>query len=760
MTAPLFGAMAMAFVCANGASAQQSATGANTQAAADPIETIVVTASRRSESLQNVGGQVTALSGADLAQMHANSFADFANTVPGLSYASGGPTSNLIAIRGVTTGSTQLGSAVGLYLDDVPLGASTQFGLGSEAFNINLFDLSRVEVLNGPQGTLYGANALGGTLKYVTAPPDPDAYDARVEIEGSDTDHGSYNDGLRAMVNIPLFDGTAALRIDGLQQYDSGYTQDPDHDRKDLGTGRTFSGRASFLWQVSSDVDIRLSAFTQKIDADGADVTFRNFTTGQPVEGPYDQSYELAQPASISLNLYSGVVDWNLNWAKLTSVTGYQINRGGYELDLTPLYDFLFSPFGVGATPFGLPVDDTTKKFTEEVRLTSPDNKSFEWVLGGYYDREITDESVNLVDGATANGELPFYNALPFHGFLPSTYRELAVFADATYYFTSDIDLTLGVRYSSQDQTYQSYISTLLLYPNYATINHYQSGSNGGVATYLINPRWRVTDDTMIYAKVSSGYRPGGPNFVLPPPFGQAPASFQPDNLWNYELGEKSSLFDDRATLNFDVYDIEWNAMQATDNVGGINQLVNAGDARVEGAEMSFGYRPLSNLTLGGSAAYTDAFLTTPSPVLGVFASGARLPLSPRYNFALTGTYNYEFGGGYTGAVTVSDAYVGDRDAGYNVSTAAAVAGVGDPLYKLPAYNTVNLGLAFFLPHNMEIDAYLKNVFDVQGQVSAATGSDQYLNPHYAHLGLPYAPVPVYLSEPRTVGLVLKWGLN
>jgi outer membrane receptor protein involved in Fe transport len=267
-----------------------------------------------------------------------------------------------------------------------------------------------------------------------------------------------------------------------------------------------------------------------------------------------------------------------------------------------------------------------------------------------------------------------------------------------------------------------------------------------------------VTDDTMIYAKVSSGYRPGGPNFALPA--STLPATFQPDNLWNYELGEKSTLFDGKATFDFDIYDIEWNAMQATENVDGINQLVNAGDARVEGAEMSFGYRLLSDLTLGGSAAFTDAFLTTPSPVLGVKEAGARLPLSARYNFALTGTYAYEIGDGVSGAVTVSDAYVGDRDAGYNVTAMAAAAGVGDPLYKLPAYNSVNLGLAFFLPHNMELDAYLKNAFDVQGQVSAGTGSDQYLNPEYKHLGIPYAPVPVYLSQPRTVGLVLKWSLN
>ena len=205
------------------------------RASPPPSRRSIVAASRRSENLQNVAGQVSALGAKQLELLHANSFADFANFVPGLSYASGGPTNNLIAIRGVTTGGTQLGSGVGLYLDDVPLGASTQFGLGSQAFNINTFDLDRVEVLNGPQGTLYGANALGGALRYITEKPQLNVFDAAAEVEGSTTAHGGDNDALRGMVNAPLLDGKAAFRIDGLQEYDSGYTQDPTHGRKNLG---------------------------------------------------------------------------------------------------------------------------------------------------------------------------------------------------------------------------------------------------------------------------------------------------------------------------------------------------------------------------------------------------------------------------------------------------------------------------------------------------------------------------------------------
>lgn len=755
-TALFLGAAVAAFVAAGAARAQQAPPAPTATPAASTVETVVVTATRRSENVQNVAGQVTALTAAALDQMHAHSFADFADYVPGLSYQSGGPTNNLIAIRGITTGGTQLGSAIGLYLDDVPLGASTQFGLGFQALNINVFDLDRVEVLNGPQGTLYGANALGGALRYITAPPDLDTYDAVGEAEGSDTEHGSYNDGLRLMANVPLFDGQAAIRLDGIQQFDSGYTQDPTYGRTDVGSARTLGGRAQLLWQVTPDIDVRFSAFTQNIAGFGADVGFYNFVTHQPVVGPYDQSYVLPQPSDSSLSLYSGVVDWDFHWAKLTSITGYQHDYGAYHSDLTPLYDFLLAGFGVDGTPFALTVDDDTRKFTQEVRLTSPNSNVFEWVLGGYYDREITDEGVDLIDGATANGELPFFNALPFYGYLPSTYRELAVYADGTYFITNRLNVTLGIRYSHQDQNYQSYISTLLLYPNYSTIYHYQTSSSGGVATYLINPQYYLTDDTMIYARVASGFRPGGPNFVLPPPFIEVPSTFKPDTLWNYELGEKSTVLDGAGTVDFDVYDIEWSNIQATENVGGINQLVNAGDARVDGAEASFGYRILPELTVGGSGAWTDAYLTTPSPVLGVLTRGAQLPLSGRWNFALNGTYGFDIGGGFSGALNLSDVYVGPRNAGYNVSPEELAVGTGNPLYKLAGYNTVNFDLSLFMPRDTQLDFYVKNVFDVRGQVSASTVEDQYLNPDFLGLGVPYAPVPVYLSLPRTFGLVLR----
>ena len=744
----LWGAALTALTCAAGANAQQtSTTGASGKpASATEVQELVVTATRRSETVQNVGGQVTALGGESLQKLHANTFNDFATQVPGLSFQANSPTNNLVAIRGVASSTAELGSAVAMYLDDVPLGASTQFGLGSQAFNFNLFDMNRVEVLNGPQGTLYGANALGGALKYVSEKPDPSAFYGRLELEGSDTAHGSLNDGVRLMVNAPLFNHTAALRIDALQQFDSGYGQDPGQGLKNVGSARTYAGRISFEGHITPDLDGRLSLFGEKIKGQGVSAEFENPQTHQAALGDYQQSYRFPQREDNSVWVASGAINWDLHWAKLTSLTAYQQNHGYYEEDVSGFYGVLIPLYtanpATAAYPYDLYVDTNTKKFTQEVRLASPDNKHLEWVTGVYYTHENTDEQVNLLNLNSPTGVLPApFSDLPFYGFLPSVYQEVAVFGDATWFWKDWFDLTLGARYSQQYQTYQSNIGWIGFGPPYGQVYPYSSTSSQGVATYLINPRVHISKDVMLYARVSSGFRPGGPNFVLPPAFASpAPATFEPDKLWNYEIGEKATLFDRKATLDIDAYDIEWSGIQTTQNVNGVNQLVNAGNGRVQGVEASFSYRIVPPLTLSGSGAYTDARLTTTSPVLGVLYTGARLPLSPKYNFALSANYNFELGHGYHGWASVTDVWVGDRTSGYAGS-------YSNILYALPAYNTVNLNVGLILPNHMEVDAYLKNVLDARGQLSADTLNNVFI---------PSAPAPVMISQPRTFGLVLK----
>ena len=704
------------------------------------LPTVVVTATRRRESLQNVPGGVTALTGSFLDQIHAGSFEQFAPFVPGLSFESLGPTSDLVAIRGVTTGGAQLSSGIGMYLDEVPIGASTPFGLGFQTLPINTFDLNRVEVLNGPQGTLYGANALGGAIKYVAQPPNLNDFGALGDFGVSSTDHAGTNDNADAMINIPLVPGKIAIRADGIQAFNSSFGHNILLGTKDQGSARTIAGRIQVLAQINPDLSVNLSAFSQNIHGNGLNVDFRNISTGQPIFGTYQQAYSLYQPSDSALRMYSGVIDWNLHWAKLTSITAYQIDHGQYLDDLSDVYNPLLAPF-FGVQAYGLFVRTDTRKYTQEIRMASYQNKAFQWLVGGFYTHEATHEFVNLQDNSNANGTLFGYS--PFYGILPSIYQEVSVFADGTHYFTDNFDVTLGARYSKNRQHYQQFANGLLVVPtNPALVTHENATSDQSVATYLINPRYHVSKNVMIYGKIASGYRPGGPNFVLA--LGHGAPTFQPDKLWNYELGEKATFLDDRFMLNADVYDIHWSRIQLTVNNGGINQIENGGSARIKGLEFTTAYKLTPDLTLSGSGAYTDAKLTSAVPALGLAQPGARLPLSPKYNFALAANYNFPIAYRYNGDLTVTDSYIGNRTAGYSGSLVS-------PVYRLPGYNTLNFDLAVFAPHGIEVDAYIHNVFDKTGQVSAATTANEYD---------PAAPVPVTLSMPRTIGIDLKIALG
>ncbi len=716
-------------------SSASTITGGTAPAYADMGE-IIVTATRRNEKIQDVPGQVGTVSADELDRLKARTLADFAAFTPGVSFESA-PGYTRVAIRGITTGDNQLNSAIGLYLDDVPIGSSTPFGLGSLAFNVNTFDLQRVEVLNGPQGTLYGANALGGTLKYITMPPDTERFAGHVEVEGGYTEHGAGNGAVRGMINLPLLDDRVALRVAAVSQYDSGFVDDPDHGRKNVGNARTTGGRVELMALLTPDLTIRLNAFGQRIASNGADVSLRDPVTHAPVQGPYDQSYQLQQPSLSALDIGSAVIDWNLHWAKLTSITGYQANTGKSAADDSVPYSAIlasvFGPFAVH--PYLVSQAAQTFRFTQELRLASPDNQTFEWVAGGFFSREKTGQQVSLRNEADPQGYLLGFPLATFN--LPSASREVALFGDATYFLTTKFDATVGVRYSWNKQIFSQYDSGLLTDPfDPFTTSHSSTKESEGVATYLFNLRYHFTPDTMVYGRVASGYRPGGPNLIIA---SSTNSSFSPDHLWNYEAGVKTGFADGRGFFNASVYHILWSQIQLVVNTGGVNQLVNSGDARVNGAETSLSYHITPHFNLLASGSLTDAKLTTAAPNLGINYKDAQLPLSARFSGAFAADYDFETGYGGTGDMNLSFRHVGKRNAGYEGSALS-------PLYRLAGYNTVDWSLTLRSLSGWELSPYVKNLFDARGEVGAGTTNNIYV---------PTAGVPVWFSLPRTYGLTL-----
>ncbi|WP_198283412.1 TonB-dependent receptor [Sphingomonas sp. PAMC 26605] len=736
----LLGAIGVSLFAIADASAQEAplpATAAPSSGQNDdgPIRDIIVTATRRDEHIHDVPGAVSAVSGAFLDSINAKSLVDFAAFTPGVSFQQTSPNTNQVVIRGVTTG-TQLNSAIGLYLDDVPIGSSTPFGAGAQAINVGLFDLQRVEVLSGPQGTLFGANALGGTLRYITEAPSLARMSGQIEGEGSYTTHGQAGGAIRAALNAPLGDDIA-IRLDGTAEKDPGYVDDPTHGRNNLGDARLFEGRGALLFQVTPTLSVQLNGFAESIKSNGYDVGMRDPITHQPTAGAYNQSFASETPSQSELYLGSGVIRWDLGGINLTSITAYQRTRNQSASDYGVAYSAILSAAlgPAGVNPYVLVTDATTKRFTQEVRLASASGRTFEWVAGGFFSNEKTGEQVAIRNNADPDGALFGLSIGRFD--LPSTARDFALFANATVHFSATFDVTVGGRQTWSHQIFSSSGTGLVVNPLAPATPVLGSGtSDQSVQTYLFNARYRPTKATLIYVRVASGYRPGGPNLQTGGA-GSGNQTFASDTLWNYELGVKQTL--GRGFLNLSGYHIDWTNIQQVRNIGGVNQLVNAGNARINGAEASLSYPVLPGLTTLLTAAYTDAKLTTVAPLLGLDYEGARLPLSPKFSFALAANYIFDLSAAAKGAANVTLRHVGSRNSGYPGSTVSLP-------YELASYNLVDANLTLRLADSWRVSPYIKNLFDVRGEVSANTITNQFV---------PNAPVPVTLTQPRTFGLVI-----
>jgi len=731
----------------------QAAAAPPPSAAPEALQEVVVTANKRAESARDVSGTVSVLSGAKLETIGASTLQDFATYVPGLSFSSAGVGENQIAIRGVTTGA-QISSTVGIYVDETPIGSSSAFALGSYGTDFDVFDLQRLEVLSGPQGTLYGASTLGGLLKYVTAPPDLDNYGVTVQSDLSDTANGGLNHSERGVLNLPLIPGRLALRADGFAQDDAGYVDIPARGLKDVNSSRMRGGRVSLLGYITPDLNIRLSAMEQAIERKGSSVVDRDPVSHEAVEGKYDQSAVIDEPLSSHLLLYSGLVNWNLHWAQLTSMSSWQDIVIGGTLDETANFGGLLRTGNL--VPFAVYDAASVKKYTQELRLASPKSSVFEWQVGAFYTVEHADDflgvSANLAKDDALLGLIPVGDLGPdltvqlLDEPLDSKYRELAGFADATIHFTQRLDLMLGLRYSGTRQAYEQQQGGVLgLLSGISSLLDAGGASSGGashsnVATYLISPRYHFGKDSMVYARAASGYRPGGPNYIAPAPFPSGPATFSPDTVWNYELGTKTSFLNRRASLDFDVFYIDWNKILLLTNIDGNNTIENGGKATVRGAEMSGTFKVTHGLVVGGNMSYSDAKLAQDVPALGA-QSGDRLPLSPRFSAALTTDYSVPLTEWCRGTAGFSYRFVGNRPSGFDGSTT-------NPQYWLASYHTLDLRMGA-QTRLVNVSLYLKNVFNELGEVSADTSALQ---------NNPSAPVRVAITQPRTVGLIVTFG--
>ncbi|HEX4973520.1 MAG TPA: TonB-dependent receptor [Steroidobacteraceae bacterium] len=671
----------------------------------EPIEEVIVTAQKRAERLQDVPVPVSVLSADLLTQSNLVRMQDYYARIPGLSLTSDSFGQPIVAIRGVTTGTGN--PTVGIVVDDVPYGSVS--GIGRMAPDIDPFDLAQVEVLRGPQGTLYGASSIGGLLKFVTADPSLDALHGRVQVGTSSVRNGDdLGFNVRGSVNIPIAD-TVAARVSGFSRRDPGYIDDPGRGKNGVNEVDVNGGRVVTLWQPSQDLSVKLGAFVQKISADGSPVVHE-----LPGLGELEQSMLIGTGGyEKKIQVYSVSVHANLGAAELDYTGGYNINDVDDAFDYTPAFGPVTeSQFGVTGTP--LLETLKTERLTQELRLTAPLTDSIEGLFGVFYSDERTRTAQDILatdpsDGAVAGQWLHDQDATNF--------TEYAAFADFTFKLSERFDVQVGGRQSRMERDYTlffegPYVPTFLGQPS--PLLYPRVDTDEDAFTYLLTPRFKPSDDHMVYARIASGYRPGGPNYNITV-FGVPPA-YDADQTRNYDVGAKGKFLEGALTYDASLFYIDWRDIQLliVDSQSGAGYFTNASKARSKGAELSLEWRPVSALSIAAAAAWTDAELVEafPSGSTAFGEPGDPLPFTTRFSGNLALDVQLPVASGVTSSIGLSASYVGKRTADFTGSAERQA---------LPAYTQLDArAKAEF--GDWSADVFVNNLTDKRGLLGGGIG--------------------------------------
>jgi outer membrane receptor protein involved in Fe transport len=725
------------------------------------LQEVVVTAQKREEKLHDVPMGVSAITTEELQKQQLVTLQDLQAKVPGLSLTESQPGVTRLTLRGQNAGG--VGSTVTTYVDNTPFGSSNALANGfGFTGDFDTWDLERIEVLRGPQGTLYGAGSEGGLLKYVTNAPDPTKFAAAVQAGGEDYAHGDAGGSGKGMINMPIGD-RAAFRLSGYYAKLPGYIDDPSLGKNDLNDGYRDGVRAALLVNFTDNLSIRLSAFGQDLHTNGSpevDVVGAAGTPPtppanqlQPTIGDYQQQRFINEPRDFKYRIYSGTLDWNLGFGTFTSITSYGTTEQSELLDSTSImvspgtpaqgtygdYATLFNqPLPPGQTAAGLAetADINIKKWTQEFRLSSTSNQSLEWQVGAFYTHEASTIAQTLPTFYIPSQQ---YSSLPsFENLsLDALYREWAAFAQVTYHFNPQFDLALGGRWSENKQSAdQSEDGLLLMSPPNPPIAT-SADSTATDFTYSIAPRWHISKDTMVYGRVATGYRPGGPNVLpstIPPGIER---QYKADKTTNYELGVRTDLLDRRLSIDVAAFIVDWTDIQLTEFISPFSFNANGGTARSKGVEWTLALAPVTGLTFRLTGAYVDAYLTAPAQAAGG-NDGDPLPYAPKWSTSLDGEYAWRAFGDFNAFVGATWSYFGSRFSDFG-TTFNGVGLVPDVRAELPSYNTVNLR-AGLESGRWLFEVYGKNVGDTRGI------------DYYTNTGTPGFGGAIGYVQPRTIG--------
>lgn len=735
-----YGGIASAALAAALAASPALAQASGTAVSRVEGESIVVTAQKREQVLLEVPQAVSVVSGDTLEKQHADTFADYLKLVPGLQLDQSRPGQGRLIIRGVNTDS--VASTVGVYMDETPFGSSSGLVNGAVlAGDFDTFDLDRIEVLRGPQGTFYGASSLSGVLKFVTREPSTAGLEVRGRAGVEATRGGAMSYLGNFVLNVPLSD-QAAFRASGTYRKYGGFidsigTGGSDVE-KNINDTESYGGRASLRFTPSDRVDLRFTTVLQNINADAPSLIEADPDTLEILHGGLTQSQFVPAYSNLRYRVYNATGSVDLGFGKLTSSTSYATQKQRLRSDYTnALSGYLESALGV-ANEFFQDQKTDGEKFTQELRL-SGESDIVDWLAGVFYTDENGLIEQNFI-AATPGTTTPI-DGLPALGYakIDSRYEEIAGFANLTWHLGDRFEIGLGGRYSRNDQvadqlTDGALVGGLTVLPT--------ANSKESVFTFSVAPRLKLGENASLYARVAKGFRPGGPNVLAP----GAPVEFrayESDSIVSYELGLKAESANGMFSGDIAVFYIDWSNIQLLTEQDGFNFNANGGKAKSEGVELTATVRPVTGLSLSLNGALTNAKLKEDTEIGGL--DGDRLPFTPKFSVALLADYSFPVSSNAEAHVGGALRHLSSQSAGF------------DEAYRLAnghqrivgSYDVIDVsaGIDF---GRVSIDAYVRNLGDSTGRTSI-TGTDVFG-------GFPLYPggaISTGVIRPRTFGLTL-----
>ncbi len=707
---------AFAGILAGSAVAQQP-SGTTTGATSDApqLSEIVVTAEKREATVQSTALSLTAISGADLQSRGATDLSSLLTSVPGVSIRTSGPGLTEYEMRGMSsTGGNS--PTVGFYYDDTLVTATANTNEGKVAISPSLYDVSRIEVLRGPQGTLYGSGSMGGTIKVVPNAPDPSGFDSSVEATFSDTNAAGINQAENAMVNLPIGAGLAAVRIVASYEADSGwinrFVAEPGTFPLATATGARGNVAAAPIASEYTDVNdtqrttVRISGLVQPIE--GLTITpaffYEKLTSGglpyidsDPGTNAHYQPFDVPESINDVFRLGSLKVAYKTDLFEIDSNTAYwsryepvvQDTSESWTLGLGAAYVPSYDPAAGGLGASSAIEDNYSHQTSEEFRISSVGDSAFQWLIGYFYQDFVSTLDINypVQSDPFVPGDNSFFSYLN-----PTKILQQSVFGQVTYNITSALAFTAGARRYSYDE---STVAT----QNGGLVGAVPSVTSVGDRDQGVTPKFSLSytfsPDLLVYTTAAKGFRPGGGTGPVPTTgpatancesqlqteygsggaFVQGPDSFNPDSVWSYELGEKWRGLGGRVSINASTYFESWTGVQQTNALSscGYTYTANAGNAHIYGAELEVQALVTNELTASLNSGYTHAALVSVSLNDSIFEPGTELQDDPKWTGSASLAWKHQLNSEFAVTARADNQFVGSRiDATYGINNLAS----------------------------------------------------------------------------------------